>query len=55
MAARIRVFFRGKDASLRSPWERGRIFLVSAEILTMLFLWGEFDSYSSVFHALNGK
>lgn len=38
--------------------ERGRgllvFFLVSAEIL-VLFLWVEFDSYSSEFDDLNGK
>lgn len=58
MAARIWASLcRGKDTSLLSPWEEERIFyiLASAEILSMLFLWGEFDSYSSVFDALNGK
>lgn len=57
MAARIWAsIYRAKAACLRSPWEGERIgvFLVSVEIL-MLFLWGEFDSYSSVFDALNGK
>lgn len=55
MAGRIRAsFYRGKDASLLLG-AGGGYFWVPREIPIVLFQFDEFESYTSVFEALNGK